>query len=221
MIRDVYLYGAAGREFGRHFSIDINTPQEAIRAISALRPGVRKHLRVGNWRVIVGKPHIRNSISADQIWMNAGSQPIHIVPSTGAAGDGGVGKVVTGVVLIGASLITAGLAAPAGMAFFGVGGALAAEVSVAGLGLGFSYGSVALLGASMFLGGVASMLTSPPSMGPTDVPTAQAPAGDQPSFLFNGAVNNSQQGSPIPLLFGTHLIGSIVASTGLNAEDIG
>ena len=48
----------------------------------------------------------------------------------------------------------------------------------------------------------------------------RAAPDDRPSFLFNGVTNNSQQGGPVPLVFGTHLVGSVVINAGLNAEDI-
>ena len=186
-----------------------------------LRPGLYAELRKGDWRFIVGPPHIANSIEASQLSMRVGSQPLHIVPATRPAGDDGVGKIVAGVVLVGAMVVTAGLAAPAGAAFFGA-AALSADVGV-GIGVGavgISYGTVAALGVSMALTGVASLLASHPSVQAQDTPTARAPAGDAPSFLFNGVVNNSQQGAPVPIVIGTHLVGSVVVSSGLNAEDM-
>src|SRR5207248_1774932 len=94
-------------------------------------------------------------------------------------------------------------------------GAAFATPLIAGTGL--TYGSVILLGASMILSGVAGLLAQPPT---PDAPTDMAAPADRPSFLFNGVTNNSQQGGPVPLVFGTHLTGSVVVNAGLNAEDI-
>lgn len=215
MLRDVYLYGVAGKMYGRHFRLDVSSPQEAVKAISVLRPGAELAFRKGDWRIIVGTPHISNSIGPREVNMNLGELPIHIVPSTRPRGGDGasVGKIVAGVVLIGAAIAFAPAAA-AGAGFLG------AEMG-AGIGfMGMTYGSVAMLGASMVLGGVAALMTQPPKVMAQDQPTAQARPEDRPSFLFNGAVNNSQQGSPVPLVFGEHLVGSIVILAGLNAEDI-
>ena len=33
MIRDIFLHGAIGRRFGRHFRLDVQTPSEAVRAL--------------------------------------------------------------------------------------------------------------------------------------------------------------------------------------------
>lgn len=216
MIRDVYLYGKPGKMFGGHFRIDVASPAEAIRALMVLRPGLREVIRQGNWRVIVGSPHIQNTIEVHTVGMTLGHLPIHLVPTTRpAGGDDGVGKIAVGVVLIGASIATAGIAAGFAGGFF----AAMAATSFAGI----TAMNVAVLGASMVLGGVASMLSQPPQAIPGQgSPTEMAkPMEDRPSFLFNGIVNNSQQGGPVPLVFGTHLVGSVVVSAALFAEDIG
>lgn len=217
MIRDIYLHGAPGRLYGRHFRLDVASPAEAVRALMTLRPPLRQLLRVGYWRVVVGPPHVANAIEPAHLDMRMGSQPLHIVPATGAAGGGGIGKAVAGVALVGASILTAGLAAPAGVGLFAAMGASTGF-------LGTTFGSVAMLGASMAFGGISSLLTTAPGSAGTGNPTPQATSlaapADQPSFLFNGVTNNSQQGGPVPLVFGTHLVGSIVVYAGLNSEDI-
>lgn len=207
MIRDIFLYGVAGKLHGSHFRIDVATPAEAIRALIALRPGLREQIRRGMWRVVVGPPHLRNAIGVDQLTMNAGSQPIHLVPATRPAGGGdgkSIGMIIVGVVLIGAAMVLTG-------------GAAAAFATPLIASMGISYGSVILLGASMILGGVSALLTQPP---PSAEATDFAAPEDRPSFLFNGVVNNSQQGGPVPLVFGRHMSGSVVVMAGLNAEDV-
>jgi predicted phage tail protein len=208
MIRDVYLYGAAGQFHGSHFRLDVASPAEAIRALLVLRPGLRRTLRDGMWRVVVGPPRLRNSVGANLLNMNAGSQPIHFVPATPPRGGGSgksIGPIIVGVVLFGAAVVATG----------GLGAAFATPLI--GGGMGLSYGTVVLLGASMILSGVSGLLTQAPT---PDANTDMAAPADQPSFLFNGVTNNSQQGGPVPLVFGTHLVGSTVVNAGLNAEDI-
>jgi predicted phage tail protein len=221
MMRDVFLYGAAGRRFGRHFRLDVSSPAEAVRALMTLRPGLRAAIREGQWRIIVGSPHIANAIQVHTAAMNIGALPLHLVPATGAAGGDGVGKVAAGVVLIGASIVTAGLAAPAGFAALGTLGGFGAAMTGASF-MGITAANVAVLGASMVLGGVAGMMAQPPQgiPGVNASPTDSAPPQDRPSFLFNGIVNNTQQGGPVPLVFGTHLVGSVVVSAMVDASDI-
>lgn len=200
MIRDVFLHGAAGRTFGRRFRLDVQSPAEAVRALMMLRPGLRAVLRVGWWRVIVGPPRIRNGVPVEHLGMLMGSQPLHLVPATPPAGGGGRGKSI-GSIILGTVMIIA-----------------AVVISIV------SYGSltpiavsVILSGVSMVAGGIAGLLTAVPTQ--TD-PTQQANPDDRPSFLFNGVVNNSQQGAPVPLIFGRHLTGSIVVAAGLTTEDM-
>ena len=221
MIRDVFLYGVAGKTFGRHFRLDVASPVEAVRALVMLRPGLREVIRQGYWRIIVGSPHIKNTIQVHTAGMNLGALPLHLVPASGAAGgDNALGKIAVGVVLIGASIVTAGLAAPMGFAALGA-------LSTFGTAMGASFmgvtaANVAVLGASMVLGGVASMLAQPPQgvPGVNASPTDSARPEDRPSFLFNGIVNNTAQGGPVPLVFGTHLTGSVVVSGAVDAADI-
>lgn len=215
MLRDVYLCGAPGRQFGRHFRLDIVTPHEAIRALHCIRPGTRQVLRNGtHWRFVVGTPHIANSVV--DLNMRMGSQPLYIVPATPPhGGDGGFGKVAVGIVTIGAAIALSPFTG--GMSFAA---AMATQASVFGMGLGFSYGAIALMGAGMVLGGVSSMLSPTPAVQSATQPTDFARPEDRPSFMFNGPVNNTQQGGPVPLVFGTHLTGSVVISASLNSEDI-
>lgn len=209
MIRDIFLYGVAGRLHGSRFRLDVATPAEAVRALMALRPGLRKTLRDGMWRVIVGPPRARNAINYQLLNMHAGRQPIHIVPAHRPRGGGSgksIGAIIVGVVLIGAAIVATG----------GLGAAFATPL-IGSATMGLSYGTLVLVGASMILSGVSGLLAQPPS---PDAATDNAAPGDAPSFLFNGVTNNSQQGGPVPLVFGTHLVGSTVINAGLNAEDI-
>ena len=69
-------------------------------------------------------------------------------------------------------------------------------------------------GASMMLGGVSQMLSPHPrGLSAKDDPNNGA------SYNFNGPVNTSAQGNPVPLLYGRMLVGSAVISAGIYAED--
>jgi predicted phage tail protein len=191
MMRDIYLYGAAGRLHGSHFRLDVASPAEAVRALMTLRPGLRRLIRDGAWRVIVGPPRLRNAVEPHDLGMAAGRQPIHIVPATPPRG-GGSGKSI-GQIILGTILIAVAVAS--------------------GVGVGI----LVPLGVSMVLSGVSGLLFAPvDNVAATD----RAGPEDRPSFLFNGVTNNSQQGGPVPLVFGTHLVGSVVINAGLNAEDL-
>jgi predicted phage tail protein len=211
-MRDIYLHGVAGREFGRHFRLEVASPAEAVRALITLRPALRERLRQGWWRIVVGPPRLRYGIEPPLFGMHLGSQPLHLVPATPPAGGGdgkGIGGIIAGTVLIGAAIALGPL---------GVAGAAFGVSTLASVGL--SYGTIALMGASMVFSGVAGLLTQPPAVQSGQQATDLAKPEDRPSFLFNGVTNNSQQGGPVPLVFGTHLVGSIVVSAGIEVEDI-
>lgn len=90
-----------------------------------------------------------------------------------------------------------------------VGGGLALGVSTA-VGL-----ALVAAGAGLLMSGAMMLLTKAPNPG-----TASASADSNASFLFNGAVNTTSQGDPIPIGYGKMLCGSVVVSAALYAEDI-
>jgi predicted phage tail protein len=70
------------------------------------------------------------------------------------------------------------------------------------------------IGWGMVFGGVVQMLSPKPK----GVTNADSP-NNQPSYVFNGAVNTQAQGNPVPLGYGRMIVGSAVISAGINAED--
>jgi predicted phage tail protein len=205
MIRDIFVHGTAGRRFGRHFRLDVSSPGEAVRALCTLRPGLRATLREGLWRVIVGPPHLANAIEVKQLGMTMGRQPLHLVPATSPRGGGvDVGKVIVGTVLVGAAIFLTG----------GIGAAFATPLIASA---GITYGAVVTLGVSMVLAGVSGLLSQ--AVGTGNAASRTSPL-DAPSFLFNGVTNNTQPGSPVPLVYGTFLTGSVLVGAGLQMTDI-
>ena len=69
-------------------------------------------------------------------------------------------------------------------------------------------------GVGMTAGGVVQML-SPQAKG---LGTQDGP-NNRPSYSFNGPVNTSVQGNPVPLLYGRMIVGSAVISAGIYSED--
>jgi len=65
------------------------------------------------------------------------------------------------------------------------------------------------------LGSVASMLAPKP-----DTAGGSQRADQKPSFIFNGPINVSKQGYPVPLVYGTCLVGSIVMSSAVDVVDL-
>lgn len=51
-------------------------------------------------------------------------------------------------------------------------------------------------------------------------PNAREAPDERASFLFNGPVNGSQQGQPVPIVYGRFKTGSIIVSAGIDVEEI-
>jgi predicted phage tail protein len=78
--------------------------------------------------------------------------------------------------------------------------------------LGSNLGVVAFgMGASLVLGGIAQLLAPTPKA---------ADPSDKPSYLFNGPVQTSQQGYPVPVGYGELIVGGAVISAGSWSEDL-
>jgi len=191
MLRDIYLHGAPGRTFGRRWQLDVASPAEAVRALCTLRPGLMAEIRKGWWRVIVGPPRLRNAIELPLLNMHAGSQPIHIVPATPPHGSDAMD---VGKIIVGVALVAVGVL--------------------------FAQPYLIMPGLSLIFGGVAGLLTPDPNRGTPTAATDMARPEDRPSFMFNGVTNNSQQGGPVPVVLGTHLVGSVLVAGSINVEDI-
>lgn len=71
------------------------------------------------------------------------------------------------------------------------------------------------MGISMALGGVMQMLSPVPK---TASQQDQAGTENKPSYLFNGAFNSTQQGLPVPVVYGQMLVGSSVIAVGTWSE---
>ncbi|WP_449106318.1 tail assembly protein [Pseudomonas mohnii] len=96
------------------------------------------------------------------------------------------------------------------------GGLLQTVVGVALMVSSIWLGPVAFsMGLAMTLGGVAQMLTPTPKAPDQQ---EQASSENKPSYLFNGAFNSTQQGLPVPVVYGTMLVGSSVIAVGTWAE---
>jgi predicted phage tail protein len=68
-------------------------------------------------------------------------------------------------------------------------------------------------GIAMAAGGIVQMLSPQVKAGRADSPN------NQPSYVFNGAVNTQAQGNPVPVLYGRMIVGSAVISAGIEADD--
>ena len=221
MLRKVQLYGELGEKFGRDWTLDINNPVEAIKAIEAnisdFRPYmVNSETKGIGYKIIVGKNYLND---LDELYWPVGKQPIKIVPVVLGAKKG-LGAILLGVFLIALPFMLpgafGGMYAPGAAQAIGIAGTGAKGAFVLGgnvfSGTGAWLARASLrLGASLMMQGVSQMLSKPPQ----DV----EPPKDYPSYYFDGPVNTTRQGVPVPLLYGQLVVGGAVISAGLQSED--
>jgi len=200
-MKTIKLLGELGKKFGRVHTIDVNTTAEAIRALCANFKDFESWMSGSEERGVRYKVFVRKSlIGVDQIHYPA-SREITIAPVL-VGSKGGLLGAVLGVALIAASFFL-----PVAPLFMVTTGALA----------GVSISSIAFaIGVSMALGGVAQMLAPIP----TNPSGNESDAANKPSYSFNGAVNTTAQGYPVPVGYGRLVVGSAVISGGLKAQAI-
>jgi len=197
-VSTVLLLGELGQHFGKRHRFDVRSPAEAVRALVAnfadferfILQSKERHL---GYRVLVGE----EAISEQDLHGPVGANTITIAPVIAGAG-GKFGQIILGVALIAASFYLPTTA------LFSIGSFAPSIAS-----LSFS------IGLSLTLGGVAQMLApQPASNEPSERPE------NQPSYTFNGAVNTTAQGQPVPVGYGRLVVGSAVISAGIDVDQV-
>jgi predicted phage tail protein len=207
-LNTIFLHGDLAEKFGDEHRLAVSTPREAVKALCVIKKGFREAFEDGEYKVIRKSQKTGDGLVLDEvtIFLGMSDTDLHIIPMPAGSKKAGVGKILLGVAFIGAAILTAG-----GTAALGAGlGAFAG-----GAGLTMSVG-LSLFGASLVLGGVASMMMPTPG-----APNPNAAEDKEQSFLFNGAVNVQAQGHPVPLAYGRVLTGSVVVSSGISIQQIG
>ena len=198
MLREIRLYGELGRRFGKVHRLAVESVGEAIRALMANHKGFEQAVldtapgyKIWSGTTRLGAPEdIHNPSGAREV--------IRIAPVVAGAGGNGLGQILIGAALIAVAFIP------------GLNVAVWAGATTTFASVAFS------VGASLVLGGVAQMLSPQPdlSAGGGERPESR------PSYVFNGAVNTSAQGHPVPIGYGRLIVGSAVISAGISTEDI-
>lgn len=199
-LRTIRLYGYLGAQFGRVHRLAVASCAEAVQALCVLLPGFELELMTSKDRGVgyacfLGK----RNLSEERLCDLVGQQEIRIAPIVQGAKRGGLFTIILGAALFFAAPY---LINPATATLLGEGGAMA-------LGAG-----VASMGKLLMFSGVVQLL-SPQQKG---LSTADGPDNGA-SYNFNGPVNTSAQGNPVPLLYGELIIGSASVSAGIFAED--
>lgn len=190
-MRTIKLYGELGKKFGKIHKFIVKTPAEAIRALCANLPEFEKFMM---------NAHHHNV--GFHVWNGSHQLEDADESRDPASGDIKIIPVIIGAnavtrIIIGAVLVVAGVVAGAS----GYGTAASPYLISAGVGL--------------MLGGVIELLSPVPKIkGPEERPE------NKPSYLFNGPVNTTAQGHPVPIGYGRLLIGGGIVSAGISIDQI-
>jgi predicted phage tail protein len=221
----VRLLGELGERFGAEYTYhNLRHPADAIKLLCINRPDFKNYLLESEqngigFRVIQGG----EDMDYDELLLPFGQHELTIVPVVTGSGD--FGKILAGIGLI-------------ALSFISFGGALAGVAAAGGIFGGAAAGAVPFLsnalfgiGASLVLGGVASMLSPQPTIptltndrfgsrnrtgGATNV--TRGAEGTQ-SYAYTGAANTVGIGATVPLAYGRVLVGSHLLRSKVEVAD--
>tara|TARA_R100000773_G_scaffold20459_1_gene18277 strand:- start:986 stop:1600 length:615 start_codon:yes stop_codon:yes gene_type:complete len=202
MLKKVKLYGDLVEVTGhREFDVAVNSTAQAVSFLINNFPILESYMANRYYKVLVDE----QEISEQEIHFPTGQAEIKFVPVIQGAG-GNLGRVLLGGALIAVSMGAFG-AFGAGAISFGGGGGFAA----ASLGAKAAFG----IGASLVLSGVSGMLFPVPKM-----PEFSSEQDPRLSFSFSGTQQTSRAGTPVPLVYGEIITGSVVISGGIDTEQV-
>jgi predicted phage tail protein len=208
MLRTVKVYGHLAEHCGQSvFEALVRVPADAIRFLLCNFPELRSLMRDGYYKVAVGKFDLQLADHPEQLhYPMAADDVVKVIPVVSGAGGRGVGAILIGAALIGVAIASGGaglaLNATQGVGFVGTGATPNFLAAAAGN-----------IGLALTLGGIATMITPIPQQ-------PEAPGEGQGGFAFSGAVNTSQEGIPVPVVYGEMIVGSVVLSTRLITNKI-
>lgn len=130
----------------------------------------------------------------------------------------------------GATTATASIASISSATALTTVGATATMASVGSLGMGaaigsgailgaITYGNIASVGLMMALTGVSQLISPTPQASQAAYTNFERPEA-RTSFIYGGAVNTSEQGGPIPILYGRMRIGSTLVAASVSTDQI-
>lgn len=191
----IHLHGKLKELCGNNDVVEIgaSNTRMAFRGLYCLYgTEVKKHVLNNKWHVYTDEEH-NNDIGPFQVHDKLETDEIHIYPYIGGSG-GKTGRVILGVVLVVAGVW---------LASYDGGSSMKAGINMIG-------GAMISMGTGMIL----QAFFTPDQANMRERPDERA------SFLFSGAVNTSEQGQPVNLVFGRTRTGAAVVSAGLDVEEL-
>ena len=198
MLRKLKLYGELAEFVGhKEFEIQVDSLAKVVSFLVNNFPQVEKYMNPQYYQVKVGN----YAVNEEEIHHPIGQEDIHIVPVITGAGRG-FGKVLLGAALIGLS--------------FATGGAFISQAPFRALTFTSGIAKAATyLGAALVLSGVNDMLFPLPK-----TPEFSSEQDPRLSFNFSGTQNTSRAGTPVPIVYGEIVTGSVVISGAVDTQQV-
>ena len=204
MLRKVKLYGELAKFVGhREFEVKVETVGKAVSFLVHNFPGIESYMSPKYYQVKVGN----YDIDKDEIDYPVGKEDIHFIPMISGAGRG-MGKFLLGAVLVGIAI--ANPAVGFGLGPGGLGGGFATAAGKFSL-----VATLGNIGVGLMLMGVSEMLFPLPE--PQKFNSEEDP---QLSFNFSGVQNTSRAGTPVPIVYGEIITGSVVISAAIDTNQV-
>ena len=202
MLRKLKLYGQLAEFIGhKEFEIKVNSVSQAVSFLIHNFPEVERFMGPKYYQVKVGNYDIDES----ELGYPVGQEDIHFIPAISGAGRG-VGKILLGAALIGIAFATGGAVVPYAPLKFGMSGFTGGT---------FFAQTLANIGLGLTLMGVSEMLFPVPE--PQKFNSEEDP---QLSFSFSGVQNTSRAGTPVPIVYGEIITGSVVISAAIDTNQV-
>ena len=203
MLRKLKLYGELAEFVGhKEFEIQVDSLGKAVSFLVNNFPQIEKYMNPQYYQVKVGN----YAVDQEEIHHPIGQEDIHIVPVISGAGRG-LGKILLGAALIGGAFLFTPLSAGSFFSPIVAPGSFAAAMPITKAAIA--------LGGALVLSGVSDMLFPLPK--PKEFSSEQDP---QVSFSFSGTQNTSRAGTPVPLVYGEIVTGSVVISGSVDTQQV-
>lgn len=191
-MRRILLSGEMATRFGAVHQFDVQSPAEALRALKANFRDFSKYLYECAEKGLGFHVFIgADPISAELLDAPAGRDAIRIVPVVGGAKSGWL-PIIAAFAL---AVATDGFSAPITL------GSMSITASTAGM-----------MALSLAISGVSMLLAQMPKLDRNEKAA--------PPYNFNGPVNTTAQGLPVPVVYGEMIVGSRVISADITVNDI-
>ena len=203
MLSKVKLYGDLADFVGhKQFDVKVNSVAQAVSFLINNFPETEGYMAKRYYKVFINKYEIDET----QIHEPTGKQEISFVPVISGAG-GNTGKILLGAALIGGAFLFTTLTAGSFFSPIVAPGSFAAA--------GALTKAAVYVGASLILQGVSEMLFPLPK--PEKFNSEEDP---QLSFSFSGVQNTSRAGTPVPIVYGEIITGSVVISAAIDTNQV-